>query len=119
VVFSQEHTDVFRVNSTPVITPLDIRVQFSKHEVFSLTRNESWELSSVPASPNIIREIKSYSKGGEFHTGLLWGNRRERIHLEDPGLDWTTILKWIFTKWDVGAWTGLISLGIGIGGGQL
>jgi hypothetical protein len=59
VIFYQEQTDVFRVNSTSVIPPLDIRVQFSRHEVFSLTRNESWEFSSIPASPNIIRVIKS------------------------------------------------------------
>jgi hypothetical protein len=29
------------------------------------------------------------------------------------------ILRWIFSKWDVGAWTGLIWLRIGIGGGHL
>jgi len=34
------------------------------------------------------------------------GNLRERDDLEDPGLDGRIILRWIFRKWDVGAWTG-------------
>ena len=34
-------------------------------------------------------------------------------HLEDPGIDGKIILRWIFRKWDVGAWTGLIWLRIG------
>ena len=32
----------------------------------------------------------------------MWGNLRERDHLEDPGLDGRIILTWIFRKWDVG-----------------
>jgi len=34
-------------------------------------------------------------------------------HLEDPGGDGRIILRWIFRKWDVGAWTGSICLRIG------
>jgi len=34
-------------------------------------------------------------------------------HLEDPGVDGKIILRRIFRKWDVGAWTGLIWLRIG------
>jgi len=41
---------------------------------------------------------------------------RERDHLEDLGVD-RVILRWIFRKWDVGLWTGLIWLRIGTGGG--
>jgi hypothetical protein len=32
--------------------------------------------------------------------------------MEDPGIDWRIILRWIFRKWDVGAWTGFIWLKI-------
>jgi hypothetical protein len=39
--------------------------------------------------------------------------------LEDPGVDGTIILKWIFKKWDGRVWTGLIWLRIGTGGGLL
>ena len=54
---------------------------------------------------------------GEMHTGFCWENLRERDHLEDPGID--MILKWIFSKWDGGAWTGLIWLRIRTGSGPL
>ena len=43
---------------------------------------------------------------------------REREHLEDPGVDGRVILRWIFNKWDVGVWTGLIWLRIVTGGGR-
>jgi len=57
--------------------------------------------------------------GGEVYTGLCWGNLRERDQLEDPGVDGRIILRWIFRKWDVGAWTGLIWLRRETGGGHL
>ena len=53
------------------------------------------------------------------YTGLWWGNLRERDHLEDPGVNGRTILRWIFRKWDVGTWTGSSWLRIAIGGGNL
>jgi hypothetical protein len=39
--------------------------------------------------------------------------RPERVHLEDTGVGERIILRWIFRKWDVGAWTGLGWLRIG------
>jgi hypothetical protein len=39
--------------------------------------------------------------------------------LEDPGVEGRIIFKWIFTNWDGAAWTGLIWLRIGAGGGHL
>ena len=43
---------------------------------------------------------------GETYTGFWWGNLREIDHLADPGVDGRIILRWIFGKWDVVAWTG-------------
>ena len=42
-----------------------------------------------------------------MHTGVSWGGLREGDHLEDPSLYGRLILKWIFRKWDGGAWTDL------------
>jgi len=56
---------------------------------------------------------------GEVYTGFWWGNLRERDHFEYPGVDWRIILRWIFRKWDVGAWTESIWLTIGTCDGLL
>ena len=39
--------------------------------------------------------------------GSWWGNRRERDHGGDLGVDGWIILGWISRRWDVGIWTGL------------
>ena len=61
----------------------------------------------------------AYRGKGEAYRGFYLRNLRERDHLEDSGVDGRIILRWIFRKWDVGAWTGLSWLRIGTGGGHL
>jgi hypothetical protein len=39
---------------------------------------------------------------GDVYTGFWWENLREREYLKDPGIDGSTILKWLFRNWDVG-----------------
>jgi len=46
---------------------------------------------------------------------FLWGDLRERDHLEDLSVDGRKILKCIFKNRD-GAWAGLFWLRIGAGG---
>jgi hypothetical protein len=50
-------------------------------------------------------------------TGFCWGDLRERDHLENS-CEWEKSIKWIFEKCD-GAWSGLIWLRMGTGGGLL
>jgi hypothetical protein len=40
-------------------------------------------------------------------------------HLENLSMDGRIILRWIFSKWDGEAWTGLTWLRTGTGGGPL
>jgi hypothetical protein len=71
------------------------------------------ELNDLYCSHITVRVIKSRRMrwvehvarmgGGEVYTGFMWGNLRERDHLEDLGVDGRIILKWIR---DVRAWTG-------------
>jgi hypothetical protein len=56
---------------------------------------------------------------GLVKTGFWWGNLREGVHLEDRDVDGRKVLRWIFRKWNVGVWTGLIWLRIGTVVGHL
>jgi hypothetical protein len=37
-------------------------------------------------------------KAKEVHTGFWWRDLRERDHLEEKGIDWRIILRWIIYK---------------------
>jgi hypothetical protein len=50
---------------------------------------------------------------------VLVGKPKGKDHLEDSGVDGRIILRRIFRKWEGEAWTGLIYLRIGTGGGLL
>ena len=87
------------------------------------------ELNDLYSSPNIVRVIKSRRMRWDGHVARmgedmgcirsLWGNRRERDHWGDLGVDRWIILGWISRRWDVGIWTGLAWPRIGTGGGRL
>jgi hypothetical protein len=49
------------------------------------------------------------------YTGFWWKNLRGRDHLEDSNVDGRIILRWVFSQWDVGVWTGLSWFRIGTG----
>jgi hypothetical protein len=53
------------------------------------------------------------------YSGFGGGHLRERDHWGDPGVDERIILRWIFRKWDMSAWTGSSWLRMGTGGGHL
>ena len=78
---------------------------------------------------NIVRVIKSRRMRWAGHVarmgeergsiGFWWGNREERDHWGDLGVDGWILLGWISRRSDVGIWTGLGWPRIGTGGGRL
>ena len=72
--------------------------------------------------PNTVRVMKLRRMRWAGHVALM-GERRgvyEGVKpLERPGRRWKDILKWIFRKWDMRAWTGSIWFRTVTGGGHL
>jgi hypothetical protein len=58
-------------------------------------------------------------RGRSIHTGFLWGNLKERDHLEDLKTDEGVILKHIFNTQEEKVWPGFTWLRRGTGGGLL
>jgi hypothetical protein len=92
-------------------------------------RLQNEDLYDVYSSPNIIRVRKFIRMGWACNVARMEKRRGAyRVlvwkpegtgQLGRPGLRCRIILKLMFQKWDVGAWTGLICLRIGTGGGHL
>ena len=74
--------------------------------------------SAQACRPN-DRELKKTVLLYRAYTWLWCGNLWERDHMEDPDVDGRIILRWLFSKWNVGAWTGSSWLRIGIDGGHV
>ena len=87
------------------------------------------ELSDLYTSPNIVRVIKSRRMRWAGHVARMgeergrigsgWGNRRERDHWGDLGVNGSIILGLISRRWNVGLWTELVWPRIGTDGGSL
>jgi len=83
-----------------------------------------WTRTILPLLPSIFIDnemggaCSHMGEGrGKTYTLFWWGNLRERDHLGDPGVDGRIILRWIFRKWELGAWTRSSWLRIGTCGG--
>jgi hypothetical protein len=46
------------------------------------------------------RVCSTYAREQKDMQGFDGGNLREGVHFEDPDIDGSIILKWIFEKWD-------------------
>jgi hypothetical protein len=63
----------------------------------------------------ITRNYKTLYIQGHICSGSVQEvvlRKKQLFRPQDPGVDGRIILKWIFRKWDVEAWTGLIWLRI-------
>ena len=85
-----------------------------RDEVTGEWKKQHEKLNDLYFSLNTVQVIKSRrmrwaghvaGTGGEACTGFWGGNLRETDHLEDPDVDGKLILRWIYRKRDVGAWT--------------
>ena len=79
-------------------------------------RSHNEKLNDLHSSPNNVRVIKSIRMRWAAHVarmgeergciGCWCGNRSERDHWGDLGVDEYVILGWISRLWDVSMWTG-------------
>jgi len=120
----------FFSNAVYKIEKNGIRFGPSRDEIMGEWRRlHNEELNDLYSSPNIARVIKSRRMRWAGHVarmgeetgciGSWWGNRRERDHWGDLGVDGRIILGWLSRKWDVCVWTGLGWPRIETGGGRL
>jgi hypothetical protein len=85
----------------------------------------SWFYSGPSRNCRHSRPINQSFDAAQYLTNLVtrtefWlGNLREGDHLGGTGGDGRIIVRWVFRKWDVGAWTRSSWLRIGTGGGFL
>jgi hypothetical protein len=87
------------------------------------------ELGDLYSSSNIIRVIKSRRMKWAGHVacmeerrgtnGVFVGIPEGTRLMEDEGVERRIILRWVFRKWDVGAWSGSSWLRTGTGGRHL
>ena len=87
------------------------------------------EFNDLYSSPNIVWVIKSRRMRWAGHVAcigerrgiysVLVGKPEGKITWENPSVDERIILRWVFRQWDVGVWTGLSWLRIGMGGVHL
>jgi len=82
------------------------------------------ELNDLYSSPDMVRLIKSRRMRWAGHVACMVKSRDVYSVLvgepeEFPGIDGRIILRWLFRKWHVRAWTGSVWLRIGTGGGHL
>jgi len=77
-----------RIKERPPIWRVAANI-FNKH---SRTSNKGWSFSKC-------KNISSF----ELYTEKALDLDTRKTHLEDPDLNWSKILRWIFRKWDVEA----------------
>jgi len=63
--------------------------------------NDLYSLGDQIEKKEMSGACSSYG-GEEVHTGIWWGNLKEKDHLEEPGMDGRIILRWIFREWNGG-----------------